>query len=191
MFTSRLGINPVATPVMRFMKTTIETGSDTFPSTAAAAGMVSKTGNTSVVSDNTVTTLLRRDLLAEILAAEGRQARPAGGRRIIGWSRPRGIRGVPMSRSLTDFGKPAGFGLQHEIETCFPPPVTDVETTAAPSLAHLPPSCAIARPALVLLRRGPSACCAVGCMSAEPSGRWRSGSAGHDERERSWAGGRR
>ena len=71
MFTSRLGINPVATPVMRFMKTTIETGSDTFPSAAAAAGMVSETGNTRVVSDNTVTTLLRRDLLAEITTGEG------------------------------------------------------------------------------------------------------------------------
>ena len=53
------------------MKTTIETASDTFPSTTAAACMVFRTDKIEVVPDNTVTTLLRRELLAEITTGEG------------------------------------------------------------------------------------------------------------------------
>ena len=42
------------------------------------------------------------------------------GHRIIGWSRSCRIRGVPMSRSLTDFGKPSGFRVTTRNRHMFP-----------------------------------------------------------------------
>ena len=99
--------------------------------------MVSETDNTRVVSDNTVTTPLCRNLLAKFTTGEGLDKLDQRRHRVVGWSGRPEFRVHRCRDRSPSPGNLPDFGLQHETEAGFPPPVTDVEIAAAPSLAQL------------------------------------------------------